>query len=139
MVTNLVITILRLIFFANKKPHPQLIEKQYVNTYYYAFIFWHKTGFSAVCLFLSQFASLSEIELCKTCLLLLHLNNYFDFHVCLSFRRRVPCSVRRPCVRKLPPIPAAVWQNVTNKSCLVCVKGEKYTFLVTLKPLGSMR
>ena len=63
-----------------------------------------------------------------------YLNNYFDFHVCLSFRRRVPCSVFRPCVRKLPPIPAAVWQNVTNKSCLVCVKSEKYAPWVTLRP-----
>ena len=47
-----------------------------------------------------------------------YLNKYFDFHVCLSFRR--PSAVH-PCVRKLAPFPAVVSQNVTNKSCLVCV------------------
>ena len=55
-----------------------------------------------------------------------HLNNYFNFHVCLSFR----C----PCVRKLAPIPAVVSENVTNKSCLVCVMSEKYASWVTLRP-----
>ena len=39
-----------------------------------------------------------------------------------------------PCVRKLAPIPAVVQQNVTNESCLVCVMGENYAFLVTLRP-----
>ena len=39
-----------------------------------------------------------------------YLNNYFDFHVCLSFR----ASVHRPCIPKLAPIPAVVSQNVTN-------------------------
>ena len=57
---------------------------------------------------------------------MMNLNNYFDFHVCLSFRRRP--SVRRPCVRKITQIPAIVSQNVTNKSCLVCVISEKYAF-----------
>ena len=54
-----------------------------------------------------------------------HLNNYFDFHVCLSFR---------PSAQKLTSIPASVSQNVTNKSCLVRVKSEKYASLVTLRP-----
>ena len=36
-------------------------------------------------------------------------------------------------------IPAVVPQTVTNKSCLVCVKSEKYVLLVTIRPLGSMR
>ena len=40
----------------------------------------------------------------------------------------------RPCVRKLTPIPAVVQQNVTNKSCFVCVMSEKYAFWVTLRP-----
>ena len=44
----------------------------------------------------------------------------------------------RPCVRKLAPIPAVVSQNVTNKSCLVCVMSEKYAFWVTLRLLGSI-
>ena len=34
------------------------------------------------------------------------------------------------------PIPAVVSQNVTNLSCLACNKSEKYTFLLTLRPLG---
>ena len=54
-----------------------------------------------------------------------HLNNYFDFHVCLSFR---------PSAQKLTSIPASVSQNVTNKSSLVCVKSEKYASWVTLRP-----
>ena len=38
------------------------------------------------------------------------------------------------CVQKLAPIPAFILQNVTNKSCLVCVKSEKYASWVTLRP-----
>ena len=30
-------------------------------------------------------------------------------------------------------------QSIPNKSCFVCVKSEKYAFLVTLRPLGSIR
>ena len=64
-----------------------------------------------------------------------YLNNYFDFHVCLSFRRP---SVR-PSVRKITQVTAVITQNVTNKSCLLCVMSEKYAFLVTLRLLWSMR
>ena len=56
----------------------------------------------------------------------------FPCHVCLSIRLSV-----RPFVRvskKLAPFPAVAWQNVTNKSCLVCVKSEKYASWVTLRP-----
>ena len=62
-----------------------------------------------------------------------HLNNYFDFHVCLSFRASVRPSVRA-CVWKITQIPAILSQNVTNKSCLVCVMSEKYASWVTLRP-----
>ena len=34
----------------------------------------------------------------------------------------------------LTSIPASVSQNVTNKSCLVCVKSKKYASWVTLRP-----
>ena len=34
----------------------------------------------------------------------------------------------------LTSIPASVSQNVTNKSCLACVKSEKYASWVTLRP-----
>ena len=54
----------------------------------------------------------------------LNLNNYFDFHVCLSFRSFV-C----PCVQKLTSVSAVVSQNDTNKSCLVCVKNGKKCIL----------
>ena len=56
--------------------------------------------------------------------------------VCPSAVCRPPQSavLRRPCVRKLAPFPAVVLQNVTNKSCLVCVMSEKYAFWVTLRP-----
>ena len=43
------------------------------------------------------------------------------------------------CVQKLAPFFAVVLQNVTDKSCLVCVKSEKQAFKVTLRVLGSMR
>ena len=59
--------------------------------------------------------------------------NYFNLHVCPSLRRqRMSCPV-------LNSIPAVVSQNVTNESYLVCVKSEKYAFLVKLRPLGFMR
>ena len=59
-----------------------------------------------------------------------NLNNYFDFHVCLSIR--VPFVRGSGSVRpNLTSIPS-VSQNVTNKSCLVCVMSEKYSSWVTL-------
>ena len=60
---------------------------------------------------------------------LIYLNNYFDFHVRLSIRSSV-----RSCVRRLNQFPAVVPQNVTNKSCLECIKSEKYASWVTLSP-----
>ena len=39
---------------------------------------------------------------------------------------------RLPCVLNLTPLPAVLSQNVTNKSCLVCVQSKKYASLVTL-------
>ena len=63
----------------------------------------------------------------------LNLNNYFDFHVCLSIHPFVRSSVVLS-PQKLTSIPASVSQNVTNKSCLVCVKSEKYASWVTLRP-----
>ena len=59
-----------------------------------------------------------------------NLNDYFDLHVCLSIR----LSVFRPCVRNLTPLSPVLSQNVTNKSCLVCVMSEKYASWVTLRP-----
>ena len=66
-----------------------------------------------------------------------NLNNYFNFHVRLSFR---PSSVRLPSVfRPLSvqiffSISASVSQNVNHKSCLVCAKSEKYASWFTLRP-----
>ena len=59
-----------------------------------------------------------------------NLNNYFDFHVCLSIR---PCVCPSVCPKKAP-FPAVAFQNVTNKSCLVCVQSEKYASWATLTP-----
>ena len=36
-------------------------------------------------------------------------------------------------------LPAVISQNITNKSCLVCVKSEKYSFQVNQRPLWSMQ
>ena len=72
--------------------------------------------------------------ICTFCTVSFHwsnLNNYFNFHVRLSFR---PSVLRPPSVRKLASIPAVVQQIVTNKRCLVCAMSEKYAFWVTLRP-----
>ena len=63
-----------------------------------------------------------------------YLNNYFNFYVCLSIRPSV-C----PCVLKQHPISTVLSKNVIVKSCLVCIKNEKYVFWVTLRLIGSMR
>ena len=60
----------------------------------------------------------------------LYLNNYFNFHVCLS----IHVFVRFCLSKKLPPVSAVFSQNVTNKSCLTCVKNEKYAPWVTIRP-----
>ena len=46
----------------------------------------------------------------------------------------VPVPVPVPSGQKLTSILASVSQNVTNRSCFVCIKSEKYTSWVTLKP-----
>ena len=63
-----------------------------------------------------------------------NLNNYFDFHICLSIRRPSVRLFVRLCVRKLTEFPAVVSQNVSEKSCSVCDKSEKYAFWITLTP-----
>ena len=35
------------------------------------------------------------------------------------------------CVRRLAPIPAGESQDVTNKSCSICLRGDKNTLRVT--------
>ena len=61
-----------------------------------------------------------------------NLNNYFRFHICLSFH-----GYARPFVTLLDFL--VVSQNVTNKSSLECAKSKRYAFLVTLRLLRSMR
>ena len=63
---------------------------------------------------------------------LFHLNRYFDHHVCSSVCHVAPVTFKFS-------IPAVVPQHESYKSCLVCVNSEKYRFLATLRPLGSMR
>ena len=63
----------------------------------------------------------------------LNLNNYFRLHVCLSFRTYVRTYVR-PSHFHFFQFPAVVSQNVTNKSCLACVKNEKYASWVIISP-----
>ena len=43
------------------------------------------------------------------------------------------------CLNLQFTIPVVVLQNLTVKSCLVCVESKKYAFWVTLRSLGSMR
>ena len=62
-----------------------------------------------------------------------NLNNYFRLHVCLSFCLSVCPSVRTSHFHFFR-FPAVVSQNVTNKSCLACVKNEKYASWVIIRP-----
>ena len=60
---------------------------------------------------------------------------YLRLSVLPSVRPFVRPSVRPvPSGQKLNSIPASVSQNVTNKSCFVCVKNKKYASWVTLRP-----
>ena len=52
------------------------------------------------------------------------LHNHFNIYVNIL---SLTCPVTSP-------IPDVVSQNFTNKSCLVCVKSEKYACWVTLRP-----
>ena len=57
----------------------------------------------------------------------ININSYFNLQDCLSM------SVIRSfhlCVQKLAWIPKVIYQNVTNKSCLVCVNSDKCAFWV---------
>ena len=54
-----------------------------------------------------------------------NLDEYFNFHICLSFHLT--------CVCRPAPILEAVLQNITNKSCLVYFESEKCIFGVTAK------
>jgi len=51
-----------------------------------------------------------------------HLKYYLQRHVCASIR---PLSVHVLCVRRLATIPAGESQDVTNKSCSICLRGDK--------------
>ena len=64
-----------------------------------------------------------------------HLDNYFRLHLCLSFHTFVHLYITFPFFS----IPAIVSQNVTDKSCLACVKSEKYVVWVTPRPLRSIK
>ena len=50
--------------------------------------------------------------------LIFNLKYYFQRHVCVSIRSFVRSSVQR-----LAPIPAGESQDVTNKSCSICLRG----------------
>ena len=63
---------------------------------------------------------------------MVHLINYFTF-VCRSVH-----SVQS-CVQTLTSVSAVRSRNVSDRSFLISVKSEKYTFWVTLRPLGSIR
>ena len=54
-----------------------------------------------------------------------NLKYYFQRHVCLSIRPSVRSSVR-PSVRRLAPIPAGKSQDVTNKSCSICLRDDPW-------------
>ena len=60
----------------------------------------------------------------------LHLKYYFNKKVCLSI-----CFSVCECVRRLAPIPAGESQDVTNKSCYICLRGDKNALrVISLTP-----
>ena len=65
------------------------------------------------------------------------MNNYLRLHVCLSVFSRVHGSVDLWVIVFLS-IPAGLSKNVTNESCLVRLKNEKYISGVTHIPQGSI-
>ena len=54
-----------------------------------------------------------------------YLKYYFQRHVCVSIRPLVSPLVST-CVRRLAPIPAGESQDVTNKSCSICLMGDPW-------------
>ena len=66
-------------------------------------------------------------QISLVCIKSVHLKYYFNIKVCLSFH-----SCIRVCLRRLAPIPAGESQDVTNKSCSVCLRGDKNDLWVTL-------
>ena len=68
----------------------------------------------------------------------MNLNRYFNLLGCLSINSSVCLSI---CLFLCPntPIPEVLSQNVCNKKCLVYATSEKYAFMFTPSPLGSMR
>ena len=67
-----------------------------------------------------------------------HLNNYFNIKVWLSFCSSVRLFLRLS-FQILAPIPSNKSQNVINKSCYICLRGDKNAFGVSLWPLGYWR
>ena len=61
-----------------------------------------------------------------------YLNNYFRLHFCLSFRSYI-------CHTSIFSNSCSGNPKCQDKSCLACIKGEKYVVWVTLRPLGSIR
>ena len=57
-------------------------------------------------------------------MVLVHLNNYFRLHVCLYFHKLVGAFI---CHNSQFQIRAVVSQDVTDKSCLVCILGRAQT------------
>ena len=58
--------------------------------------------------------------------LIRHLNNYSNFHVCLSICHSIISSM---CPKTSSNSFICI-KNVTYKSCLVCVKSQKYACMV---------
>ena len=65
------------------------------------------------------FQSLFEVSFFKVNIF--NLKYYFQRHVCVSIRQLVSS-----CVRRLAPIPAGESQDVTNKSCSICLMGDPW-------------
>ena len=55
----------------------------------------------------------------------------------LAYRPNQSCPFKSCFIALLISVVGS--QNITNKGWLVCIKSEKYAFMITLRPLGSMR
>ena len=92
-------------------------------------------GLTSVCMVIAKMKF--SCKSTKSFLFFKHLNNYFNFHVCLSFHLCLSIYPPPLSVQKLTPILVVILQNVTNKSCMVCFESEKYVLGLTLIPWGQ--
>ena len=98
-----------------------------INTLFFHIIY--RDSRRSIIFMLSFFVEIREKVDKRYLRFLTNLNNYFNLQICLILQR---LSITLLNFRFLQSC-----HKMSNKSCLLCVKSERYAFLVKL--LGSMR